>query len=86
MYYKAQFLPVVHRLLRVTGCKTPSENMFSELLQIADIVRSAFSLFSEPSGIAGHCVLGSEQFHAELWPNNATRLFGIDWLCAAKRA
>jgi metal-dependent amidase/aminoacylase/carboxypeptidase family protein len=32
--------------------------MFSELLRIADIVRSAFSLFSEPSRIAEHCVLG----------------------------
>jgi len=28
--------------LGVTGCKTPSEYMSSELLQIADIVRSAF--------------------------------------------
>jgi hypothetical protein len=29
---------------------------------------------------------GSEQFHAELWPNNATRLSRIDWLWSAKRA
>ena len=29
---------------------------------------------------------GSKHFHAELWPNNATRLTRIDWLLSAKRA
>ena len=29
---------------------------------------------------------GSKHFHAELWPNNATRLSRIDWLLSAKRA
>ena len=28
----------------------------------------------------------SEQFHARLWPNNATRLSGREWLWPAKRA
>jgi hypothetical protein len=32
----------------VKGCKTPSENMFSELLQIAAIVRSAFHYLANP--------------------------------------
>src|SRR5215471_14674320 len=29
---------------------------------------------------------GSEQFHARLWHNNATRLSGIEWLWSANRA
>ena len=29
---------------------------------------------------------GCRHFHAELWPNNATRLSRIDWLWSAKRA
>ena len=28
----------------------------------------------------------AEQFHARLWPNNATRLSGMEWLWSAKRA
>src|SRR6516165_785777 len=43
--------------LWVTCGKTPSEYIFSELPQVADIVRSVSS-FSEPTGIADHCVLG----------------------------
>jgi hypothetical protein len=34
--------------LRVTGGKTPSEYMFSELPQLADIVRSAFDHLENP--------------------------------------
>jgi hypothetical protein len=34
---------------------------------------------------AGGAVL-AEQFHARLWPNNATRLSGMEWLWSAKRA
>ena len=48
--------------------------MFSELPQLADIVRGP-SLRS-----------GSGQLHAKLWPNNATRFSTIDWLWSAKRA
>src|SRR5215831_19276679 len=29
---------------------------------------------------------GFEQFHAPRWPNNATRLSGMEWLWPAKRA
>src|ERR1700674_5309798 len=32
------------------------------------------------------CAVSAEQFHARLWPNNATRLSGKDWLCCATRA
>jgi len=28
----------------------------------------------------------AEQCHARLWPNNATRLSGKEWLCCATRA
>jgi hypothetical protein len=28
----------------------------------------------------------AEQFHAQLWPDNTTRLSRIDWLSSAKRA
>ena len=34
--------------LWVTGCKTPSEYMFSELPPTADIVRNAFHHFANP--------------------------------------
>ena len=38
----------VECLLWVTGGKTPSEYMFSELPQVADIVRSAFDHLANP--------------------------------------
>jgi hypothetical protein len=36
-------------------------------------------------GTAARAV-SAEQFHARLWPNNATRLSGMEWLWRAKRA
>ena len=47
--------------------------------------QESISLFSEPSRIADHCVLGPSN-STELWPNNAARLSRIDWLWSAKRA
>jgi hypothetical protein len=44
----------VECLLWVTDGKTPSEYIFSELLQVADIARSASSRFGEPPRIADH--------------------------------
>jgi len=41
--------------------------MFSELLQLADIVRSAFH-YSAYLSYYRSLHSGSEQFHAELWP------------------
>ena len=61
----------------VTGGKAQSEYMCSELPQLADIDRSAFHQLTRP---------GSEQFHARLWLNHATRLSGMEWLWSAKRA
>src|SRR5262249_6334151 len=58
--------------------------MFSELLQLADIVRSAFH-YSAYLLYCRSLHSGSEQFHAEL-AKNATRLSRIDWLWSAKRA
>jgi hypothetical protein len=70
--------------LWVTGGKIPSEYIFSELPQVADIVRSAFH------HLATHWYCGSlfwvQQFQAELWPKSATRSSRIDWLWFAKRA
>ena len=65
------------RRLRVTRGKAQSEYMCSELPQLADITRSTFNQITRP---------GSEQFHARLWLNNATRLSGMEWLWSAKRA
>jgi hypothetical protein len=59
--------------------------MFSELPQVADIVRSAFHHLANPLALR-ITAFGSEQFQAELWPNNATRSSRIDWLWSAKRA
>jgi hypothetical protein len=59
--------------------------MFSGLPQIADIVRSAFHHLAT-HWYCGSLRSGSEQFQAELWPNNATRSSRIDWLWFAKRA
>ena len=69
----------------VTGGKTPSEYMFSELPQVADIARSVFHHLANPS-YCGSLRSGSEQFQAEHWSNNATRSSRIDWLWSAKRA
>jgi hypothetical protein len=57
--------------------QTPGEYMNSALPQVADIARSAFHRITRS---------GSEQFDARLWPNNATRLSGMEWLWSAKRA
>ena len=59
--------------------------MLSELPQVADIVRSVFHYSASPL-VLRITAFGSEQFHGELWPNNATRLSRIDWLWSAKRA
>ena len=73
------------RLERVTGGKTPSEYMSSELPQVADIVRRVRRYSVSPS-YCGSPRSGYEQFRAELLPNNATRLSRIDWLWSPKRA
>src|ERR1700756_3138254 len=67
------------------GCKTPSDYMLSELAQVADIVTSVFHYSASPL-LLRITAFGSEQFHGELWPNNAMRLSRIDWLWSAKRA
>ena len=59
-------------LFWVTGGKTPSEYIFSELPQVADIARSAFHRLARPS-YCRSLRSGSERFQAELWPNNSTR-------------
>ena len=59
--------------------------MLSELPPVADIVRSVFHYSASPL-VLRITAFGSEQFHGELWPNNATRLSRIDWLWSAKRA
>jgi hypothetical protein len=46
--------------------------MLSELPQVADIVRSVFHYSASPL-VLRITAFGSEQFHGELWPNNATR-------------
>src|SRR3984893_8130595 len=48
-------------------------------------LRSAFHYSASPL-VLRITAFGSEQFHGELWPNNATRLSRIDWLWSAKRA
>jgi len=45
--------------LGVTGGKTASEYMFSELPQLGDIVRSAFDHLENRAGITDHGVLGA---------------------------
>ena len=49
----------------------------SEPPQLADIARSVLKSDHAP---------WSEQFHALLWLNNATRLSGMEWLWSPKRA
>jgi len=44
-------LLATHLTLWVTDGKTPSDDMFSELPQVADIVRSAFDHLSDPTRI-----------------------------------
>src|SRR5215813_10231096 len=61
--------------LWVTGCKTPSEYVL-RITPGSGHCQECVSL----------CALGSEQFHARLWANNATRLSGMEWLWSAKRA
>src|SRR5215471_9738726 len=58
------------RLVWVTGGKAQSEYMGSALPPVADIARSAFHRITRFS---------AEQCHARLWPNNATRLSGMEW-------
>src|SRR5215831_16571020 len=64
--------------------------MFSALPQIADIARSEFhNSANQPycrSRVLRIMGSGSEQFHARLRRNNATRLAGMEWLCSANRA
>src|SRR6516162_1790114 len=61
---KVRFRCAVFRQFRsfhtawVTSGKTPSEYIFSELPQVTDIARSAFSPCGKPPRIADHCVLG----------------------------
>ena len=51
-------LLATHLTLWVTDGKTLSEDMFSELPQVADIVGSAFDHLSDPTRITDHCILG----------------------------
>ena len=67
----------------VTGGKAASEDVGSALHQPAEIARSAFHCSVNVVRITRS---GSEQFHAQLWANNATRLSGMEWLWSAKRA
>src|SRR5262245_13846988 len=57
--------------------------MYSALPRLADVARSAFHYSVIVLRITRS---GSEQFHARLWLNNATRLSGMEWLCSAQRA
>jgi hypothetical protein len=47
--------------------------------------RSTIGLIAEIFTIADRAV-SAEQSQAQLWPNNATRLSGKEWLWAATRA
>src|ERR1700730_17531924 len=47
---------------------------------------SVIVLRSSAANAAADCAVSAEYFHARIWPNNATRLSGIDWLWSAKRA
>jgi hypothetical protein len=61
-----------------------SLHMYPALPLTADIVRTVLPI----QGITriGEHLFWDEQFHACLVPNNATRLSGMEWLWAAKRA
>src|ERR1700730_8410695 len=59
--------------------------MLSELPPGSRHVRSVFHYSASPL-VLRITAFGSEQFHGELWPNNATRLPRIDWLWSVKRA
>ena len=78
-------LPELERGLWVTGGKTPSEYIFSELPQAADIAERVFT-FGEPPRIADHGVLGPSDFRLSSGPIISIRWSRIDWLCSAKRA
>jgi hypothetical protein len=47
---------------------------------------SVASCCCKPFGYQRSHAFWAEQFHAQLWPDNAARLSRIDWLCSAKRA
>ena len=70
----------------VTDGKTPSEYIFSELSQVADLAWSAFHRLARPPRIADHCVLGPSDPRLSSGPIISIRLSRIDWLCSAKRA
>ena len=72
-------------LLWVTGGKTPSEDMFSELPQVADIA-GARSPLGEVLRIADHRVRGPSDARLSSNPIISLRLSRIDWLCSASRA
>src|ERR1700730_14847056 len=59
--------------------------MLSELPPGSRHVRSVFHYSASPL-LLRIAAFGSEQFHGELWPNNAMRLPRIDWLWSVKRA
>jgi hypothetical protein len=46
--------------------------------------RSTIGLIAENS--LSRNTVSAEQSHAQLWPNNARRLSGKEWLCASTRA
>jgi len=72
-------------LLWVTGGKTPSRYIFSELPQVADIA-GARSPFGDAPRIADHRVLGPSDSRLSSSPIISVRSSRIDWLCSAKRA
>ena len=68
----------------VTGGKTPSEYMLSELPQLTDIVRRVRRYSASP--LVLRITAFWVQSQAGFWPNDVTRLSRIDWLWSAKRA
>ena len=55
--------------VRVTGGKTPNEDIFSALPQVSDIDRSAFDLWRRPL-VLQITAFWVRAIPAELWPNN----------------
>jgi hypothetical protein len=72
----------MRRQCELLGLGSVRNSVFTELPQVTDIARSAFIL----ANVLRIRRSGSEQFHARLSPNNATRLSGMEWLWSAKRA
>jgi len=70
----------------VTNGKTPSEYIFSELPQVADIARSAFSLLARPLVLQITAFWVRATSRLSTGPIISIRSSRIDWLWFAKRA